>query len=532
MAEIARVHIKSEIFIVEARKKVQAVARDLKFNSMHTARLAICASELSRYIYHYQEPVLIMELERKNQDFFLKLTFKCKKEKSRRSPLGFKIKKFFDDFRVSYTTEGFEVLEGYKYIEDAEFKLTQEFTHTERGKILSLSKSGELVALIDKAKDQVKAEKVRVGGLRRLDELKSDFILTVSHELRTPLSIIKEGVSLVLDKVCGEINRKQEKILITAKDNIDRLARVINDILDISKMEEGRVELKKELINLISLIENNISSFTFIAREKGLKVRVDLPEREVRLYIDGDKIIEVFTNLVSNALKFTKKGYIEISLQEKENEVVCSVSDTGIGISQEDLCRVFNKFQQFSRANGPGEKGTGLGLSIVKRIIEMHKGKIWVESELGKGTKFSFTLPKYTPETFLKEYVSTGIKRALENNFKISLIVVSILEFDKLKQELTPKSLNLILKDIETELKYTLRLERDVAVKGIEEIDILLDDCDKEGVLKVKNRLAQILKDYFIRKNLSDKIKIHFGFSTYPDEAKNDEELIKKAKEA
>jgi len=528
MTEIERIHIRDETLIVEARKKVQAVARDLKFDSIRTARLAICASELSRYIYHYKEPVLIVGLERKDQGFFLKLVFKCKKEKSKTSPLGFKIEKFFDDFRVSYTAEGFEVLEGYKYIEDPEFKLTKEFIHTEKEKILLLSKSEELVALID----QVKAEKVRVEELKRLGKLKADFISTVSHELRTPLSTTKEGISLVLDKVCGEINRKQEKILITAKDNIDRLARIINDILDISKIEAGRVELKRELINLTSLIEESISSFAFKAREKGLEIRVDLPEREVKLYIDGDKIIEVFTNLLTNALKFTEKGYVEISLQENKNKVVCSVSDTGIGISQEDLNRVFNKFQQFGRVAGSGEKGTGLGLSIVKGIVEIHKGKIWVESELGKGTKFSFTLPKYTPETFLKEYISAGIKGALEKNSKISLIVVSILEFDKLKKELTPEKLNLILKDIEMELKYTLHLERDVVVKGTEEIDILLGNCSKEDVLKVKNRLAKILGDYFVRQNLSDKIKLHFGFSTYPDEAKNDEELIKKAKEA
>lgn len=532
MIEIERIHIRDETFIVEASKKVQAVARDLKFDSMNIVRLAVCASELSRYIYHYKEPVLIIGLERKNQDVFLKLAFKCKKEKSKTSSLRFKIEKFFDDFRVSYTAEGFEVLEGYKYIEDPEFKMTQEFIHTEKEKIQGLSKSRELVALIGQAKEQVKAEKVRVMGLEKLDRIKSDFVLTVSHELRTPLSIIKEGVSLVLDKVCGKINQKQEKILITINDNIDRLTRIINDILDISKIEEGRVELEKEFINLNSLIKNYISSFAIIAMGKGLEIKVDLPEREVRLYIDGGKIIEVFANLLSDALKFTERGYVEISLQEKENEVVCSISDTGRGISSEDIPKVFQKFRQFGRVDSSGEKGTGLGLSIVKGIVEMHKGKIWVESELGKGTKFSFTLPKYTPEMFLKEYVSTGIKRASENNSKISLIVVSILEFDKLKQELTPVRLNLILKDMEMRLKHALHLERDVAVKVTEEIDILLDDCGKEGVLKVKNRFAKILEDYFVRKNLSDKIKIHFGFSTYPDEAKDDEELIKKAKEA
>ena len=112
------------------------------------------------------------------------------------------------------------------------------------------------------------------------------------------------------------------------------------------------------------------------------------------MYADKDRIIQVFTNLVGNALKFTKQGRIEISVVDRTDVVECGVYDTGPGITKEDLPLIFSKFQQFSRIAGSGEKGTGLGLSITKGIIELHKGKIWVESEVGQGSKFTFTLPK------------------------------------------------------------------------------------------------------------------------------------------
>ncbi|TAM37525.1 PAS domain S-box protein [bacterium] len=234
--------------------------------------------------------------------------------------------------------------------------------------------------------------------LLKLDTLKTEFVSVVSHELRTPLSIIKEGVSLVLDGVIGEINPTQNKILTTSKDNIDRLARIINSLLDISKIESGKVELKKKSVDLRVLIKNVVSLFEARAREKGLEIKVSLPqEGELNLYIDEDRIIQVFTNLIGNSLKFTEKGYIGISLVDEGNEIEFTVSDTGIGISAEDLPKVFRKFMQFGRVAGNGEKGTGLGLSIAKGLIELHNGRIWIESQPGKGSKFIFTLPRNQP---------------------------------------------------------------------------------------------------------------------------------------
>lgn len=230
--------------------------------------------------------------------------------------------------------------------------------------------------------------------LQKLDKLKSDFVSTVSHELRTPLTIIKEGVCIILGGLPGPINEQQKKMLNVAKKNIDRLAGIINSLLDISKLEAGRVELKKGLINIVAIIKETAKSFRNKLKEKGLGLKLDIPKKEISVYCDGDKIVEVFTNLLGNAIKFTENGFIECSIDDKGEKVECVIKDTGIGIAKKNLPHLFDKFRQFGRIEGPGYRGTGLGLSITKGIIELHGGKISAESQLGKGTKIMFTLPK------------------------------------------------------------------------------------------------------------------------------------------
>ena len=262
---------------------------------------------------------------------------------------------------------------------------------------------GEFMGAIHTAKDITQIKKYQLDlenknkELEKLDQLKSDFVSIVSHELRTPLSITKEGISLVLDGIVGEINPKQNKILTTSKDNIDRLARIINSLLDISRIESGRMKLENKNVDLRALINKVAASFEVIAKGKGLELKISLPpEGPLNLYVDEDKLIQVLTNLLGNSFKFTEKGSVGISLIEKEAEMEFVVSDTGTGIRREYLPKLFNKFMQFGRTAGAGEKGTGLGLSIAKGLIELHGGRIWVESEEGKGAKFIFTLPKYS----------------------------------------------------------------------------------------------------------------------------------------
>lgn len=254
-----------------------------------------------------------------------------------------------------------------------------------------LTKTNEAIKVLYKELEKKNKE------LQKLDDLKSEFINTVSHELRTPLTTIREVVSQILEGILGSTTPKQREFLSICLEDVDRLKRIIDNLLDISKFEAGEVKLKREEVDIVTLAKGVIATFSPKAKSMNIEIREDFPQQKAIGYVDKDKIIQVFTNLVGNALKFCDKGYIQISIMDKPEYVECCVSDTGRGISEDDLPKVFSKFQQFNRIDSPGEKGTGLGLSISKSIIELHNGKIWVESKLNQGTKFTFTLPKYNP---------------------------------------------------------------------------------------------------------------------------------------
>jgi len=236
-----------------------------------------------------------------------------------------------------------------------------------------------------------------IAERKRLDGIRVGIVKTVAHELRNPLAIVKEGVTVILEEMAGDLNKKQEEILTLVNDTTDRLIRVTNDLLDISKFEAGEIELKKEFVDMEDLINDAVLLFELKAAKKGLELIVRLPEKEVNIYVDKDKIFQVLANLIGNAVKFTEKGSIEISVVEEENYIEIAVTDTGRGINKDDLSNLFTKFKQFGVVLSGLEKGAGLGLCISKDIVELHKGEIWVESQLGKGSKFIFTLPRDLP---------------------------------------------------------------------------------------------------------------------------------------
>jgi signal transduction histidine kinase len=251
-----------------------------------------------------------------------------------------------------------------------------------------LTKTNEAIKFIYRELDNKNKE------LQTLDKLKTDFISTASHELRTPLTTISEAISQVLDEIHGKITSEQREFLSMCFEDISRLNRLVDDLLDMSKIEAGRFKLTKQHIDIASLAKMVSALFHPKAQSIGLELRENFCSQAVMAYADKDSVIRVFTNLISNALKFTDKGYIEISVMDKPACVECCISDTGRGISEEDIPRIFGKFEEFGNHEGIKEKGTGLGLSICKRIIELHQGTIWVESTLNKGTKFIFTFPK------------------------------------------------------------------------------------------------------------------------------------------
>jgi two-component system CheB/CheR fusion protein len=367
---------------------------------------------------------------------------------------------------------------------------------------------------------------------------KAAFTSKVSHELRTPLTAMKEGIALVLDGLAGDINEEQKELLGIAKKNVDRLTRLINDVLDFQKLDSGKMKFNLEA-NDVNQIVNDVYKIMVLPSKNGEPdFLLELDENLPKARFDSDKITQVLTNLVNNAMKFTEKGNITIKTSKTEDAVQVSVYDTGCGIRKEDLPKLFDSFAQLGNGGQRKTGGTGLGLIISKEIVEQHGGRIWVESEPGRGSKFMFTIPICCSEGLLKKYINDGIRQASKNDTKMSLILISIADFDKLEQKLPHEKITSTLKDIEAILDNDLSRGRskpnqvtDTVFRFSNEIFIVLAKCGKENIPVVKERLEQKLDEYLADKNLADKIKLFFGCVTYPDDAVTSEELIKKARE-
>jgi PAS domain S-box-containing protein len=230
-------------------------------------------------------------------------------------------------------------------------------------------------------------------ALKKLDKLKSDFVSNVSHELRTPLTSIAGYAKLLHREEIGEINDDQKESLGIIVEEADRLTRLINDVLDLSKLESGKVKYKFEEIDIRDIAEIVRETLLVEAAKKGIAINMNWPDLLPRVNGNKDLLKQVFINLLNNAIKFTENGSILVHMRKIGESVEVEVKDTGIGISEEEQKRLFRKFHQVDSSTSRKYSGTGLGLSIVKHIIDDHQGEVRVISELGKGTSFIFTVP-------------------------------------------------------------------------------------------------------------------------------------------
>lgn len=232
--------------------------------------------------------------------------------------------------------------------------------------------------------------------LREFDRLKSMFLSLASHELRTPLTSIKGFVENMLDGLTGELNNKQEGYLKRINSNIDRLTRMINDLLDLSRIESGKIQLFPVELSLSKVAKEVMEHLRPLVAEKNLAIEIIAPDQTLRAWADHDKLNQIMTNLLDNAIKFTHVGrkiIINIGCEGVDWTLV-SIKDTGEGIPREDLSKIFDPFYQVKRQAEAKVEGSGLGLAITKSLVELHGGEIWVKSEIGKGSIFSFTLPR------------------------------------------------------------------------------------------------------------------------------------------
>jgi len=368
-------------------------------------------------------------------------------------------------------------------------------------------------------------------SLKQLDRLKSEFVSSVSHELRTPLTTIREGVSLVLDEVLGKINNEQREFLNIALSDIDRLGRIINDLLDIAKLEAGKVELKREFFDIRNVIKKVKASFAPKMEDKGLEFRLKIGTEPMEVYADKDRICQVLVNLVGNAIKFTQKGYIEIGVENAGNMLQCWVLDTGDGIKEKDLNTIFARFHQVGKISGVGGAGTGLGLAITKEIMEMHKGSIAVESIWKKGSNFVFSLPLYTEEQIVEEIVEKEIEKMKKEGLSFFIFDCQLHNFEEVLEK-RGKSMALRLmekffNEVETLMPHgrcfpLLKSKRIVVAK---EIDPVLG-INSEVVLLKKKMKSALLK---IKEERC--FDFSFGHVVYPVDGIKTEVLLKKIEE-
>lgn len=229
----------------------------------------------------------------------------------------------------------------------------------------------------------------RTAQLTKALQVKSDFTNMVAHELKVPLTVIKASTSIIREGMTGSVNEEQQKILETIARNVDRQSRLIDAVLNVHRLESGQMAFDMKEGDISAVIAEVRQTMRTLAQDKGLNILLQLEDALPKVRFDGDKIVEVLMNLLSNAIEATSAGAITISANRTSDTLQISVKDTGRGIKPEDTPKLFRQFTQLEKKAG----GTGLGLAISKMLIEGHGGKLWAESRFGEGTTFHFTLP-------------------------------------------------------------------------------------------------------------------------------------------
>ena len=245
-----------------------------------------------------------------------------------------------------------------------------------------------------------KAFNTMCDRLNMVDKMKSDFFATMSHELRTPLTSIKEGVSLLLEGIGGEVTERQKRLLTIIAEESHRLIGLVNSHLDLSKMEAGMMTFNFVQADITPLIDKAVKEVEPLAISKGITLKKETLQDLPAIRMDRERILQVLRNLIGNAVKFTPDGgQVKVSARLVDGNLEVSVADTGTGIPRENLTTIFEKFHQVPLTGSYQITGTGLGLAIVKYIVTTHGGEVWAESKAGQGSSFIFLLPvsSYSP---------------------------------------------------------------------------------------------------------------------------------------
>ncbi len=325
--------------------------------------------------------------------------------------------------------------------------------------------------------------------MRELENVKSDFLSIASHELRTPLTIIREFVSLVNDGITGPVNGEQQECLSTALQNCDRLGNLINDILDIQRIESGNIRLRRMRIGLLDTLRNCHRDFLPQCTKRNISLRLNLPEELPDVLCDPDKTVQILVNLIGNSIKFTPDGG-EVTLlaavdKSAESCISIAVIDNGRGICEVDLAFIWDKFTQVDRQVGPGIKGTGLGLAIVKQLVELQGGQIKAESVPDAGSTFTFTLPIYSEIKEMIVFIEDRMNLASSVDGDLSIGLIKYTDGED------PE-------DIELKVRTAVRSSEDaMLIIPSRNIILIVANCEAGGKLALQDRIRSAIGDQF-----------------------------------
>jgi len=403
-------------------------------------------------------------------------------------------------------------------------------------KIPRFNKQGKVIGLVGITRDithrmqfeRIKDEKERIEKklrmLKSLNRIRSEFVAVLSHELKTPLAIANESLRQVSEEPPRSIGPRQKKLLSMAKNNLGRLSRLIDNLLDMSRIERQKLKLHYALVNLNDLILSQTEYFRKLARDKGVKLMYSLPKEQGNIFVDGERISQVFTNLINNALKFTEQnGEITVEVKILENKIRVGVIDTGVGIDRDDLKKLFSRFTQVSNFVESAGKGLGLGLSISKELIELHGGEIWAESTPGVGSRFYFTMPKVYSIKMLTRNNREKINYLLNRSTSVHLVNISIIHFNEFKRALNLKSERLfadlknIIREVLAEFSWPEKHRRPIILEdyryGI--ISTVFSEVPEKETAKICDLLKEKIRNYFARFK-AENVFINLGMMSYP----------------
>ncbi len=356
------------------------------------------------------------------------------------------------------------------------------------------------------------------------NRVRTEFIAAVSHELRTPLSITKQLIMNLFGETVGPLNNQQREILVRARHNIDRLENIIYSLLEAARIERKTLALHLSLVDLCDLFRESEDYFKQMALQKNIQLTYDLPKKEINLLVDPEKILQVSINLINNAIKFSQpNGRIKVEVKVEENKVRVGVIDNGIGIAPADISRIFERFVQVVPPGETKKEGLGLGLSIAKEIVEKHGGTIWVESLLGDGSKFYFTLPRlYTMEAF-GAHIHAEIQSLLAQHKSVYLVNLLIVNYERLigrigvREQRLSRDFRILIESALGELPWKPEERDRVSILSGRpgNYSVIFPEELSKKVTRFSQLLKEKTKNYLLKHHI-EHIFIAVGIASYP----------------